>query len=107
MLSRCFLQELIKQIRIGYLESQKDWIFRPQAVECSSSLDKQKFETIVGKQFSVQKNAKSNVCEIVLDFESVKTRYVQVKIRNVAKCPDWHKGAGGRAWLFVDEIFIE
>jgi len=25
----------------------------------------------------------------------------------VGVCPEWHKGAGGKAWLFVDEIFVE
>ena len=30
-----------------------------------------------------------------------------MKAQNVKVCPKWHKGAGGKAWLFVDEIVIE
>jgi hypothetical protein len=34
-------------------------------------------------------------------------RFVRIKARNVGICPDWHPGAGGKAWLFVDEIVVE
>ena len=36
-----------------------------------------------------------------------KAHYVKIIAENVNKCPEWHKGAGGKAWLFVDEIVIE
>ncbi|MEN8121858.1 MAG: hypothetical protein ABFS35_16025 [Bacteroidota bacterium] len=34
-------------------------------------------------------------------------RYVKVLAKNQNHCPDWHSSAGGKAWLFVDEIVIE
>jgi arylsulfatase len=34
-------------------------------------------------------------------------RYVRVRARNLGRCPEWHPGAGGLAWLFVDEIVVE
>ena len=34
-------------------------------------------------------------------------RYVRVTARNVGVCPAWHPGAGGKAWMFSDEIVIE
>ena len=34
-------------------------------------------------------------------------RYIKVKAQNYGICPDWHLGAGGAAWLFVDELVIE
>ena len=34
-------------------------------------------------------------------------RYVRVRGRNIGTCPPWHKGAGSKAWLFVDEISVE
>ena len=34
-------------------------------------------------------------------------RYVRIVARNVGTCPPWHPGAGGKAWLFVDEIIVE
>ena len=34
-------------------------------------------------------------------------KYIKVKVENYGICPDWHLGAGGNAWLFVDELTIE
>ena len=36
-----------------------------------------------------------------------KARYVRVHAYNLGKVPSWHPGAGGDAWIFVDEIFID
>jgi hypothetical protein len=33
-------------------------------------------------------------------------RYVRVHAENVGKIPGWHRAAGRRAWLFVDEILV-
>jgi hypothetical protein len=48
---------------------------------------------------------------IIKDFVSVlsdmNARYIRVKAKNVGVCPEWHHGAGGKAWLFVDEIIVE
>ena len=36
-----------------------------------------------------------------------KARYVRVIAKNFGKLPDWHQGAGGDAFIFVDEITIK
>jgi len=36
-----------------------------------------------------------------------KVRYVRVKAENISVCPEWHPGAGGKAWLFIDEIVVK
>jgi len=40
------------------------------------------------------------------EYPGVNARYVRVKAVNMGKCPQWHKGAGNKAWLFADEISI-
>jgi hypothetical protein len=34
-------------------------------------------------------------------------RYVRVHAVNIGLCPAWHEGAGGKAWIFADEIVVE
>jgi hexosaminidase len=34
-------------------------------------------------------------------------RYVRVVARSIGTCPPGHAGAGGKAWLFADEIIVE
>jgi len=44
--------------------------------------------------------------EFKLKTKSIKTRYLKVDAKNVGKCPSWHKGAGGPAFVFVDEVVV-
>jgi hypothetical protein len=36
----------------------------------------------------------------------VLARYVKVKAKNFGKLPRWHLGAGGEAFIFIDEITV-
>lgn len=44
---------------------------------------------------------------VAIAFPPREVRYVRTHALNVGVCPDWHAGAGGDAWLFVDEIVVE
>jgi hypothetical protein len=39
--------------------------------------------------------------------KKMKARYVRMVAKSIGKCPDWHVGAGEKAWIFCDEIVIE
>ena len=45
--------------------------------------------------------------EFTLQDLDAKAQYIRVRARNLGVCPPWHRGAGGKAWIFVDEITIE
>ena len=34
-------------------------------------------------------------------------RYILITAYNRKKCPPWHAGSGGDAWIFSDEVVIE
>ena len=38
--------------------------------------------------------------------ENQKTRYIKVFAKYYGQLPEWHLGAGGKSWLFADEIDI-
>jgi len=39
--------------------------------------------------------------------QQMECRYVRVHAVNRRTCPPGHPGAGGKAWLFADEIVVE
>ena len=41
------------------------------------------------------------------EFEQVETRYIKTHAKNLGTCPVWHPGAGGKAWILVDETIVE
>lgn len=97
----------IEGVGLGCLQDNNSWIFFPQRVEVEFSQDGQIFADT-----RVVANSVSPAEEKVLtrDFTSkvdITARYVRVRAKNVGVCPDWHKGAGSKAWLFADEIIVQ
>lgn len=97
----------INTISAGFLQNNGSWIFLPQSVSFSSSKD--------GKSFTLLGEAKNDISPklpdiIQKDFSIAKTvtaRYIKVDAKSLGICPTWHPGAGGKAWLFMDEITID
>jgi predicted alpha-1,2-mannosidase len=97
----------IKHTALGALQDTKPWIIYPKQVEFFVSTDGKNFTSfgtavndVDAKDYTIQHR----------DFEvfgSTKARYVKVVATNYGILPDWHLGAGGKAWLFVDEIVID
>ncbi len=98
----------LKRITCGFLENQYVWIFLPTVVEISISRDGKIFDLIQHiRDKALVRNSKPQFKDYVTDLPDMRARYVRIKARNVGICPDWHPGAGGKAWLFCDEIIIE
>ena len=98
----------LKRITCGFLENQYVWIFLPTVVEISISRDGKTFDLIQHiRDKALVRNSKPQFKDYVTDLPDMRARYVRIKARNVGICPDWHPGAGGKAWLFCDEIIIE
>ena len=50
---------------------------------------------------------KNHFIKFTTDLRNTNIRYVKIKAQNIGVCPNGHPSAGGKAWLFVDEIIIE
>ena len=95
-------------IKIGFLEDQNAWIFFPKSIEVYSSDDNVNFVLEAKKEIDSPKESSKVMTENVeLPLQDVKARYIKIIAENIGQCPSWHKGSGGDAWLFVDEIFLK
>ena len=36
-----------------------------------------------------------------------KYRYIKIIAKKLGKLPEWHLGAGGKSWIFIDEIEVK
>jgi hexosaminidase len=101
-------KKTINAIKVRFLEKMDSWIFPPKAVNISVSDNGKDFKKLSVN--SVRERAEGGIAYINI-FSALNknrpVRYIRVIARNVATCPDWHPGAGGKAWLFVDEIIVE
>lgn len=97
----------INSIHIGFLHDDNSWIFLPTSVRFSVSEDGNIFQEvghITSETFSEPQTAFIKNYHIQLSDQ--KARYIRIHAENITVCPEWHKGAGGKAWLFIDEIIV-
>jgi predicted alpha-1,2-mannosidase len=97
----------IRYVAAGFLQEIRSWIWMPKDVTFLVSDDGKNF-----KQLAKIKNTVpiDDYTEQVKDSGAkvnTKGRYVKVQATNFGTIPDWHLGAGGEAWIFVDEIIVE
>lgn len=97
----------ISSVTVGCLQAQGSWIFLPTGVEVSVSENGSDFR-VAGTVESgpVEQSGSVGPRDLTVAFDAVMARFVKVRAFNIGVCPPWHKGAGGKAWVFVDEIVV-
>ena len=84
------------------------WIFLPTSIEVSFSKDGKTYEHLMEVEVNDgEKNGTANRVTIQSEKMNQSARYIKIVAINRGVCPDWHPGAGGKSWIFADEIFIE
>lgn len=110
----------IAQVNASFLQDTRSWIVLPTHVEFWYSIDGKEWEkmgndtpTVKPDDYNVQRwdarvrlGQSDNKPEPMFIFSPVLARYVKVKAKNYGKLPDWHLGAGGEAFIFIDEITV-
>jgi arylsulfatase len=100
--------QTVHRISCSFLENQAAWIFPPQAVDLEVSTDGVAY-TAAGHYDDPRGNFDRTLRAVDHAAElpgSPLIRYIRVKAKSVGVCPGWHPGAGGKAWLFSDEIVV-
>jgi len=99
----------INEISSRFLQDQRSWILMPTKVDYYISDDNVNFTFFGSVNNTLDPKLEENT---ILNFTSneakgKKVRYVKVVAKNFGKLPEWHQGAGGDAFIFVDEITIK
>ena len=103
------LQKLqhVQSVTASFLQDTRAWIVLPIRVEFLTSTDGVTFtpagtvtHTVDPHDYEVQlKELSTNL--------NTKARYIKVKAYNFGTLPQWHQGAGGEAYIFIDEITVK
>lgn len=98
----------IEYLSIGFLNDPNVWIFLPSEVVFSVSDYGKYFKRVAD---IVNDIPSTNTEQMIKKFSAkvnvASARYLKVMAKNIGTCPPWHKGAGGKAWIFADEIVVE
>lgn len=90
----------IDSIKLHCFEQKPSWIYAPSVVEFSTSVDSITFNPF-------QKTSKTGLKHLIYKVEDTRfCRYVKIKAFNNGIISNGLPGAGGKSWLFADEIEI-
>jgi hypothetical protein len=95
------------QISVGFLQDIKSWIWYPKKVilEVYESDDQiSRYEFFPGK--GLEKTEGAMVKRINFKHKGP-IQKVLITAESIGPCPEWHLGAGGKSWLFLDEIEVK
>lgn len=96
----------VEKIQIRFLQDENAWIFMPERVSFYGSADGKQFALLAAVDSRTRPEAKGSLTELFSTVQGQSARYIRVLAQNRGLCPPWHKGAGGKAWIFADEIQI-
>jgi len=98
----------ISSLKAGFLQNANSWIFLPVTVEFALSDDGRDYRVLATLESGTSlPTTEPFLKEFGAKTGHVKARFVRVRAKNIGVCPPGHPGAGGKAWLFVDEIVVE
>lgn len=101
--------QTVSNISSNYLQDTRAWIVFPTEIEYFTSVDGKKY-TSVSKMLNPVPASDYNTQLKKFEYhlaKPVKARFVKIKAKNFGKLPEWHLGAGGEAFIFVDEIEVK
>ncbi|KGO91773.1 alpha-mannosidase [Flavobacterium subsaxonicum WB 4.1-42 = DSM 21790] len=98
----------IRKIAANFLQDSRAWIVFPTKVAYYTSNDNVNFtlvktvdNTIAAQDYTVQ------IQPLSATLPNTTARYIKIKAYNFGTLPAWHQGAGGDAFIFIDEIEVE
>jgi hypothetical protein len=112
----------ISTIGASFLQDSRSWILFPTEVRFEYSLDGIQFIPFVTdsnfidpKDTKVQLQKFEEKRAFVVNEQNdpmtipqpTAMRFIRVKARNFGVLPEWHQGAGGEAFIFIDEIWVK
>lgn len=98
----------VNEAGIRYLSNTGAWIFPPTRIEVSFSSNGKEFTNAIEQDFPPLPGPEEpEAVAWKTEVDGQKARFVKYRAVNTGQCPDWHMGKGEKAWLFVDEIFVD
>jgi hexosaminidase len=98
----------LREIEIGALQAVQSWILLPRRVTIWLSDDGTSWREAADLSHDIPPQRGESFIHSFRQRlpEGSRARYVKVRAANAGPLPAWHPGAGGKAWIFVDEIAV-
>ena len=89
------------------MNDQNSWIFLPEWIEFYTAEVEDNFTLLERKTVQIIQKDNQSIQAFSAKIRKIQARFIKIHAKNIKQCPTWHKGSGGNAWLFVDEIIVK
>lgn len=98
----------VEQITASFLQHTSSWIFMPEQVHFRLfDTEKRPVGHVTALPETTSEAIGAVKEPLSARFSDKSARYVTVTARNMGTCPEWHEGAGHKAWIFADEVIVK
>jgi arylsulfatase A-like enzyme len=96
----------VESVGCGFYHDPVTWIFLPVEIEVELSKDGLTYAPAGSAAPSGKAGYGPAIEDLTVRLAGASARYVRLKVKGVGVCPPGHPGAGGKAWVFADEIIV-
>jgi len=95
-------------VTISMLRNVGGFIFPPVRLEVWGGINEKQMKLlkVLTPQMPVKTTANSENLIYDFDFPAQEISCLKVVAKPLAKLPEWHPGKGQKAWIFMDEVFV-
>ncbi|GAB0156960.1 hypothetical protein CHRYSEOSP005_22280 [Chryseobacterium sp. Alg-005] len=98
----------ITQLSSTYLQDSRAWILMPKKVEYYASMNGKDYVLLKTIDNTIDpKDEKVQIKNFSTEILPTEARFLKVKAYFFGKLPEWHQGAGGDSYIFIDEISLK
>jgi hypothetical protein len=94
------------QASIASLYAQRSWILHPKSIACAVSADGKTFTSVGLESVPGDQKAEELIKTYRFQWSQANVRFVRFHVEGTNQLPPWHPGAGGKSWVFLDEITV-
>ena len=100
--------QTLRRVGASFLQDARSWIWMPKRLVVEASTDGRRFEEVARFQHGIPDDAYGIFRETLEGpVSDIQARYLRFEAENYGTIPDWHLGAGGEAFIFVDELLVQ
>lgn len=100
-------RQYIRRLSASFVQDTRSWILMPRKVIFEVSDDGVNYRRVLESGHNIPDDEYEMTFAQIGGRAGVSARYVKVSAVNYGKLPEWHLGAGGQAYIFIDEINID
>jgi hexosaminidase len=100
--------ETFSRVETNFFLDLVSWIFLPLEVRIEVSDNGKDFNTVHTEKIPEPvRNFGQKPVHFSFSFPETRAKFLKITAISHKTCPDWHRGAGQPAWLFIDELVVE